>query len=269
MLAELQDATGVDFEVSASQYRAFTANAQNSVQESDFYLALLDIFQKLSGEFVVGKVRAVDAWAGGESEFRLVTKSWESVVDKLYRLNIEENGQFSSPPYVKTIRERAQRSEHPANQRWITPNLVGDYADDLVRTKFVVPFVDGVVDVSERITRAIDDCGLPRFRRYHAKDSGYHARHHYILLPVPGFEGGASTIALEVKVLTKMQDMLGELTHLLYEQKRIGRIATEEKRKLAWLFDSPDFLASYVGHSAHLIEAIMVELKKKIQGLEG
>lgn len=268
MLEELQGATGVDFSESESPYLTFMTGVESSVQESEFFGALVDLHAQLSDEQIVGSIRSVEAWANGENNFRIVPKGWRSVLDKLYRINIEENRQFTSPPFVHTVQERAQKKRDPSSQRWITPDIAHEVADDLIRTKFVVPFADGVVDVSDRITVAIDKCGLPRFRRYHAKDSGYHARHHYVLIPVPGYDGGDSIAALEIKVLTKAQDTLGELTHLLYEKKRTGQIPPVAKRKLAWLFDSPDFLASYVGHTGHFVEASIVDLKNQILELE-
>jgi ppGpp synthetase/RelA/SpoT-type nucleotidyltranferase len=267
MLSQLAEATEVDFNASETPFKTFMTGVESGVQESDFFEALLDIHASLADERVVGKIRGVEAWADGEQNFRLVPKSWTSVVDKLYRINIEDNKQYTSPPFLPTIQQRAAK-EGPTRQTWITPKNAHEVADDLIRTKFVVPFADGVVNVSDQVTAATDRCGLPRYRRYHAKDSGYHARHHYILIAVPGYDGNDTTVAVEVKILTKFQDTLGELTHLLYELKRKGSIQAEEKRKLAWLFDSPDFSASYVGHTGHFIEASIVELKKKLQAFE-
>ncbi len=85
---------------------------------------------------------------------------------------------------------------------------------------------------------------------------------------MPGYDGADTTVAVEVKILTKLQDTLGELTHMLYQLKRTGSIHPEEKRKLAWLFDSPDFSASYIGHTGHFVEASIVELKKRLQTIE-
>ncbi|MCI2238097.1 hypothetical protein MO973_09575 [Paenibacillus sp. TRM 82003] len=268
MLTELRRVTGTDFARSESRYRTFMTGVESGVQESKFFDALLDIHAKLSSERIVGSISSVEAWANGEQSFRIVPKTWPSVIDKLYRINIEENAQYSQPPLVPTIMESAQKK--PASmQRWITPECAHEVADDLIRTKFVVPFADGVVDVSERISAATNECGLPRFIRFHAKDSGYHARHHYILIPVPGYDGQETTVALEVKVLTKAQDTLGELTHLLYEKKRTGQLESVAKRKLAWQFESPDFLASYIGHAGHFVESSIVDLKNRLLGLKG
>lgn len=268
MLDNLRNATGTDFSDSETRYRTFMTGVESGVQESQFFGALLDIHTQLSGERIVGSIRSVEAWANGEQSFRIVPKTWSSVVDKLYRINIEENAQFSQPPLVSTVQELAQRSKYPSTQRWITPEVAHEVAGDLIRTKYVVPFADGVIDVSERITGATNVCGLPRFRRFHAKDSGYHARHHYVLISVPGYDGQNTNVALEIKVLTKAQDTLGELTHLLYKKKRTGQLESVAKRKLAWLFESPDFLASYIGHTGHFVESSIVDLKNRLLALE-
>lgn len=270
MLDRLRAATGVDFLEYHSRYRTFMSGVELAVQESEFHGALVDLQERLATEFVVGKIRAIDSWANGENSFKLTLKTWESLVDKLLRVNTEENSLFAQgqPPFIRTNIELARGVGEPTLQRWITPEIAHEVADDLIRTKFVVPFADGVVDVSDRILQAINECGLPRFTKFHAKDSGYHARHHYVLLPAPGHSGGDAVVALEIKVLTKMQDTLGELTHLLYERQRTGALPAESKSRLAWLFDKPDFLASYIGHAGHFIEASMVGLKDSVHGME-
>lgn len=264
LLSELQALTGVDYSSFEVSYRSFIAGALTDVQNTKLADRLSDIHNDLTNEFVVGKIRAVDAWANGETAFNILQKSWDSVVDKLYRFNVEENEEPSTPPSILSIEEQATRETYPTNQQWVTPNVAHRFADDLLRTKFVVPFVDGVVDVSERVTAVAKELELPFFRRYHAKDSGYHAHHIYALLPTIDFDGQPTAIALEIKILTKLQDTLGELTHLLYELKRTGKLKSEKKRKLAWNLESPDFEASYIGHSAHYIEASMVRLKKTL-----
>ena len=269
MLTELEACTGVDFSAAQTEYESYAARAQLAVQNSAFSDRLFEIHETLSSELVAGKISGIDHWASGASGFRTVVKSWPSLIDKLYRINCEENDLFSNPPIIPTVEEVAHGERRGALQRWITPLLAHEVIDDLVRTKFVVPFADGVIDVGDRITQALDELGLKRFRRFHAKDTGYHARHYYALLEVPGDEvTPVTTVALEIKVLTKMQDQLGELTHLLYERHRTGALKLEKKRKVAWQFDSPDFLATYIGHSSHFLEAKVCDLKNTILDLD-
>jgi hypothetical protein len=268
MLVSLSECSGFDFAARKTEYEYYSARAQLAVDNSPLYDRLFALRQDLAGELVAGKIAGVDHWASGESEFRTVVKAWAALTDKLYRVNREENALFSNPPILPTVGEVA-RNEPATLQRWITPSVAGEVLDDLVRTKFVVPFVDGVIDVSARLTKIFADLGVQRFRRFHAKDTGYHARHYYALVEVPGDDSiPPSTVALEIKVLTKMQDQLGELTHLLYERHRTGSLKLEKKRKSAWQFDTPDFLATYLGHTGHFLEAKICDLKESILSLD-
>ncbi|WP_143332055.1 hypothetical protein [Clavibacter michiganensis] len=271
ILNKLFVATGTDFAISEAWYNQFTLNAHNATSQSDFFDRLTSLREELTRNAEVGTIRGVDSWADGTDEFRHVWKSWDSYLDKLYRLNLKDNRTPELPPRVLSIQEQAIKALRPANATWIDPRRGPSYVDDIIRTKLVVPFADGVVNVSDSVKQAAIDLGLGYYRRYHAKDSGYHAHHIYVLIPVPDpedIEGPDVEIAFEVKVLTKLQDTLGELTHLLYEHKRTGRLRTEKKRKLAWDFESLDFNASYVGHNAQYLEASMVRLKLQLADLE-
>lgn len=269
MQAKLSELTGGSVDEFESVFRQFMTNAQVAVGSTEFYDQLTFLQADLEAQLLLGKIRGVDVWANGESGFKVVTKSWNSFIDKLYRVNYEENNDGRKPPEIRTIQEQAIRTPaaEAANREWITPERGHLFLDDLVRTKFVLPFADGVVSASNRVTADAERLGLKTYRRYHAKDSGYHAHHVYVLLPVPGPDGSDVEVAFEIKILTKLQDNLGELTHLLYEFKRTGRIESKKKRALAWLFESTDFEASYIGHSAHYIEASLVRLKAELANI--
>lgn len=268
MVTDLETISGLPFKDHRSAYEIFVRNAQLAMISTQFFDALTDLHASLSDSRVVGPIRALEAWADGTIEFRVDWKRWDSLVDKLYRINKLENPDYDQPPRARTVGELANRAKSGAAQRWVTPLNANLYIDDILRTKFVVPFADGVVELSGRIKAIADQLGVKTYRRYHAKDSGYHAHHVYVLLNAPNMTGHDSEVVLEIKVLTKLQDTLGELTHLLYQHKRTGRIPSEKKRKLAWLFETPDFKGSYVGHSAHFIEASIVDLKAELHKLE-
>ena len=268
MLNRLETLTGADFRAYEQPYGRFVVNAHIAAGNTVFFDRLTALRDQLADEREVGKIRGVEAWADGTDSFKHVWKSWDSFVDKIYRLNIEENDRPDQTPRVLTIQEMVERANEASNRNWVTPENAHNFIDDLIRTKLVVPFADGVMQASATIKAAAAELGLRHYRRYHAKDSGYHAHHVYVLVPVPGLDGSEVEIAFEVKVLTKLQDTLSELTHLLYEYKRTGRMQAQKKRKLAWEFESPDFTASYIGHSAHYIEASLVRLKTELAQLE-
>ncbi|PPF33357.1 hypothetical protein C5E05_17560 [Pseudoclavibacter sp. AY1H1] len=61
-----------------------------------------------------------------------------------------------------------------------------------------------------------------------------------------------------------MQDVLGELTHLLYVKRRTGAVRLPKKRKVAWELESSDFESAYLGHAGHYLEASIVNLKRAL-----
>lgn len=269
MCVQLGELTGEDVAAEKQNYEALAVRAHMEIKASEFFDELSDLRESLAGATVAGKIRGIESWADGTDELKHVYKSWESFVDKLYRINIEENSQPGEPPHELTTQERAAKLKATQQLEWVTVANAHAYVDDIVRTKLVVPFADAVSDISDRLKGTATSLNLPNYRRYHAKDSGYHAHHVYVLIPVLGADGAKTEVTFEIKVLTKLQDTLGELTHLLYELKRTKRLTPQKKRKLAWMFDEPDFIASYVGHTAHYVEASLVGLKAELDKLEG
>lgn len=264
MLAALEAATGVDFSANEAAFDVFVAGATSAFDSSELFDGLAAIDSRLRESRVAGTIRAIEAWTSGTNEFRVVPKSWRSVVDKLYRINVEDNDDPGNPPKCATIRDLADDTKTKSLEEWVTPLNAHLVIDDLVRTKFVLPFIDDVVSVGEEIWKLLDRAAAGRFRRFHAKDSGYHAQHFYGLLSVPSLGAEDREIAVEVKVLTKLQDMLGELTHLMYESQRTGSMEVPKKRKSAWRIDETQFDATYIGHAAHNLEAQISKLKREL-----
>ncbi len=269
MCVELGELTGEDVAAKRQSYESLAVRSHMEIGFSPFFDKLSDLRESLSRATVAGKIRGIESWADGTDELKHVYKSWESFVDKLYRINIEDNRHRGEPPYELTTRERAAKAKETQQSEWVTVANAHAYVDDIVRTKFVVPFADAVTEISDRLKGTANELQLPNYRRYHAKDSGYHAHHVYVLMPIPAADGSEAEVTLEIKVLTKLQDTLAELTHLLYELKRTNRLTPQKKRKLAWMFDDPDFIASYVGHTAHYVEASLVNLKTELDKLDG
>ncbi len=134
MLERLSECSDFDFAARKTEYEYYSTRAQLAVDNSRLYDRLFALRQDLAGELVAGKIAGVDHWASGESEFRTVVKTWVSLIDKLYRVNREENALFSNPPILPTVSQLA-RNEHANLQRWITSPIAGEVLDDLVRTK--------------------------------------------------------------------------------------------------------------------------------------
>ena len=63
----------------------------------------------------------------------------------------------------------------------------------------------------------------------------------------------------EIQVTTQMQDVLRAMTHVYYRERRIK--PQPKSADARWNFSSPDFRATYLGHTLHLLEGIVAELR--------
>ena len=78
------------------------------------------------------------------------------------------------------------------------------------------------------------------------------------------FDGATGNIAAkdvqaEIQVTTQLQEILRDLTHPFYKVRRLG-VPTDIHAE-RWKYDSSHFRASYLGHTLHLVEAMIVQLR--------
>lgn len=64
---------------------------------------------------------------------------------------------------------------------------------------------------------------------------------------------------VEVQLTTQLQEVLYDLTHGLYEELRIK--IEEPIAPWQWDYSSPRFKPSYMGHTLHMLEAIILEVR--------
>lgn len=146
MEKELSLATGHSFDASEFKFRREQTLALSAVNGSDVFAELAALHSRLSQEFFPGGIRALESWANGDSQFHFVSKSPDSIIDKLYRLNILENEYYAdgNPPRWRDLSQLVDSREAGTHTReeWITTETYNLAIDDLVRSKFVVPFMD-------------------------------------------------------------------------------------------------------------------------------
>tara|TARA_R110002072_G_scaffold94742_2_gene209119 strand:- start:2398 stop:3201 length:804 start_codon:yes stop_codon:yes gene_type:complete len=180
-------------------------------------------------------------------------KTYPSFLEKLFRLNQLENENFPEPPAGG----------------WVGLHNCFATVDDLVRTTFVVAYADGPPFLIEHLRREAQSRGLSSRVRDHAKEKGYYANHLYIELPVSfaASVGGAITeqrAQVEIQVTTELQGALREITHKLYEKERVTGLGADWKHD----FESERFRAAYMSHSLRFIEAMIVDLRRRVEEQE-
>jgi len=95
---------------------------------------------------------------------------------------------------------------------------------------------------------------------------GYYAWHMGLLVPVPIMKPNGNvideTVEFEVQLTTHLNDVLNDLTHVFYEGRRIKEGVSDSKWK--WQPNEAKFKGAYFGHTLHLLEGMIVELKNEM-----
>jgi hypothetical protein len=236
---------GVDFTAAATRIRYETniQNAQNAVQNSRFMQYLPEFVAKQEQEY------HKDTGAGllMSSELRVLTKPFGSAVTKSYRRNVLRNNRFPDPP----------------TDGWISPDSWYSRFDDLVRSTFVCKFLDGPIVLAPALDAYAISTGFSGRHVARNTDDGYYAFHQYTTFPIDVVDAAWQTqttmMELEIQLTTQLQEVLRGLTHPLYESARVASNRRDERWK--WDHDTPRFRTSYLGHTLHMIEAVIVQVR--------
>lgn len=139
------------------------------------------------------------------------------------------------------------------------PNLA-----DLVRTRLVVGYLDGVDYMSAAILDTAREIGVVCAREQKGELEGYFAHHLTFEEMLPFRFGGATyltKVTCEVQVATWSATRVWDLSHKLYESDR-----DSEPSAPTWQWDqeNPRFLCHQLGHVLHLTEGLFVQLRNKL-----
>ncbi|MGL3211123.1 hypothetical protein [Bradyrhizobium sp. BR 1433] len=180
-------------------------------------------------------------------DFQLYVKSYSSVVSKLYRANVLNNPRFDRSP----------------KKGWITPRNMFGRVNDLVRSTIVCRHIDEPAKIAQQITAKALSLGLKASSRAQTKDEGYYAHHVYVSVPVnlmdQNWQELAEAVLLEIQVTTEMQHMLYELTHRFYDKER-NLAPKDDPGSWKWDYRSARFSASYLSHTLHMLEGMILQL---------
>lgn len=185
------------------------------------------------------------------NEFKpeLVTKSFSSFFEKTFRRNVLFNKNWPNEP----------------TGGWILPDNWIENTNDILRTYFVVRYLDGVEFLLKKIEEILKNNGLACTPAFEARDEGYYAVHIYtnvnFEIPKISWETEVKKISIEIQITTQLQEVIGKLTHKYYEDRRIK--SKKSDKKWQWDYESEEFTANYLGHILHYLEGMIMEVRKK------
>jgi len=180
----------------------------------------------------------------------LAPKPYKSSIDKCFRTNVIWNEKYPNAPKMG----------------WVTPVNVYSILNDLIRTRFVCKFIDGPRFVTEKLGEYFKAKGQQCEVYSQENDRGYYAHHFHTWFDVEimdsKWDASIEKIQLEIQVTTQLQDILDSLTHPYYE---ISRINPEPRDDNQWKWDTKSnrFRSAYMGHTLHLLEAIILDIRDK------
>jgi ppGpp synthetase/RelA/SpoT-type nucleotidyltranferase len=258
-----------DFAVSHAAYRAWftTKFACNLVNERRRYAENASwrweqlsrpgrVWPKLCTE-----LQLVHDRHGTSSRFRLLTnrntehlkldpKDFDELVDKTWRKNIVANA-------------GAAKGQAPEGG-WITHENWDERILDILRTTVTVRFLDGVKEVVDSITEFAIREGV-EFEPPDWQSKVGHCAVHVVLRPEVEYRSAAgpdvvAALPIEIQVSTQLQDVACELTHPIYERRRL---TNPDEWELEWSED-PHFVANHVPFGLHLVDGVILAERRKL-----
>jgi len=183
---------------------------------------------------------------------KLELKPFDSFLLKTFRKNILENKNWPKEP----------------EEGWILPNDWFSKINDIVRTLFIVKYLDGVEFLIDKIRSLCTAQNLIYNTQLEAKEEGYYAAHTYIgqefTIPSMTLDPDKRTIYVELQITTQLQDVIRKLLHCYYEKRR--KTTKKENIKWQWAWQSDEFAANYLGHILHYVEGMIMDIRKKQKG---
>jgi len=232
-----------------NHYNSVTDKMKQQFEKSDFWRRLGDNLQQYNDEYYL----STNYQLFQEVKLPVVLqKSFESFWDKTYRNNCVENTNWPKAPAGD----------------WLLPNNWFSRIDDIIRTCFVVKYLDGVEILVKKVEELCSECDASRkdFKyRYQAKEEGYYAAHMYMKeeFEIPRIDWDTEKLStfIEIQVTTQLQEVIRKLLWKYYEQTRSKRPSISEQM-WQWRYGSDEFATNYLGHILHYVEGMIVGIRQ-------
>ena len=153
------------------------------------------------------------------------------------------------------------RDSHTPRKIWPVGGPPVPMLNDLVRTRVVCQFVDGVEFLSEKLDLLATELGIPHSRFREGRLEGYFAQHFYFDQNVFfrfNRTVNPTTIKCEVQVATGLATTIQAQVHTVYSKWRGQR---EKRDDWQWNPKDPRYIARQLGHMMHLADGLLVQLR--------
>ena len=237
------------FEISdrtQTYYESVTGRIKQNLEKSDFWIQLTENLKKYDEVYLV---KTGYSLLIPEFKPMIYIKPFDSFLLKTFRKNILENKRWPDEP----------------EGEWILPDSWHTKVNDIIRTLFVVKYLDGVEFMIDKIKSLCESRSMECRVFLEAREEGYYAAHVYTKqeFEIPGVNWDTEKIdiSIEIQITTQLQEVIRRLLHKYYEDKRKG--IREEDIKWQWDYKSDEFATNYLGHILHYVEGMIMEIREK------
>jgi hypothetical protein len=231
---------------SQTYYESVADRISRTLQQSQFWVEMIGCLHDVDGEYSL--ITGYPLFELGHRP-QLCVKPFESFLLKTFRKNILNNKNWPSEP----------------QGGWLLPSNWFTKINDMMRTLFVVKYLDGVQFMIEKLQSLCKSHDLDCNVYLEAREEGYYAAHVYTRMefeiPRINWETEKVIVPIELQITTQLQEVIRKLLHKYYEDKR--KRTTDEVTKWQWNYQSDEFVANYLGHILHYVEGMIVEVREK------
>ncbi len=228
-------------------YESVTSKIKLDFEKSSLWIQLTENLREYDGEYYV------------DTGYHLLTPEFKPVLD------IKPFDSFLLKTFRKNILENKCLPDEPEGG-WILPANWYTKINDIIRTLFVVKYLDGVEFMTDKINSLCEQHSLECRVFLEAKEEGYYAAHLYTKqefeIPRVTWDTEIVDVSIEVQITTQVQEVIRRLLHKYYEDKR-KRPMAEKDIKWQWNYKSDEFVANYLGHVLHYVEGMIMEIREK------
>jgi len=228
-------------------YESVTGKIKKDFMESEFWTQLIGNLINYDSEYLMEKGYNLFIFIPG-FKAELDMKSFDPFINKTFRKNVLENTRWPDAP----------------QEGWILPNNWFTRINDIIRTMFVVRYLDGVDFMIEKIRSLCDQCSMKSEVDFKAKEEGYYAVHLYpkreFEIPRIDWETENIDVTIEIQITTQLQENIRRLLHKYYKKRR--EEMREEDIKWQWDYESDEFILNYLGHILHYVEGMIMDIRE-------
>jgi len=238
---------------STSLNRTYYESVSNKIliefMKSDFWQAVPAELERLDQKYFI-----TEEYHLFTANFRpdMKLKPFSSFLEKTFRKNIVENENWPNEP----------------KGGWILPESWYSEIGDIVRTMFVVKYLDGVSFFVANFSDLLSKHDMPVTVDYEAREEGYYAAHlsteYECEIPKESWDTKRVRVKIEMQVTTQLQEVIKNLLHKYYEGRRLTTKASEVKWQ--WDYRSEEFATNYLGHILHYVEGMIMDIRQKQRG---